>query len=137
MEDSFFFFYFFILYLYMYHVAIPTYNRYDVIYKKTLSTLLSGGIDYKNIFIFVANTEQKKLYEDQLPEKCYNKIIVGKLGIAKQRIFIRNYFKEGEYVVSIDDDVEQLLKLNDNKLVVIKDINSFFLKLMRNALLVF
>lgn len=112
----------------MYNVAIPTYNRSDVIYKKTISTLLNGGIDYKNIYIFVANEEQRKLYEKELPNNCYNKIIIGKLGISKQRTFIRYYFKEGEYVVSIDDDVEQLLELKNNKLVQVKDIHSFFLK---------
>ena len=73
----------------MYNVAIPTYNRSDVIYKKTISTLLNGGIDYKNIYIFVANEEQRKLYEKELPNNCYNKIIIGKLGISKQRTFIR------------------------------------------------
>ena len=112
----------------MYSIAIPTYNRSDIIYKKTITTLLNGGIDYKTIFIFVANKEEYKIYEETLPPKSYNKIIIGKIGIAKQRTFIRNYFKEGDYVVSIDDDVEDLLKLKNNKLIKIKDIHTFFLK---------
>jgi len=122
------FYFIFTFYMYMYSVAIPTYNRSDIIYKKTLSTLLNGGVNYKNIFIFVANKIEYQKYEEVLPKECYNKIIIGKIGIAKQRTFIRNYFKEGEYVVSIDDDVEEVLQLKNNKLAKIKDLHTFFMK---------
>ena len=50
-------------------------------------------------------------------------MIVGKLGITNQRKFIKNYFKEGDQVVSIDDDVEGIFKLvgdNPYKLVETK-----------------
>ena len=107
----------------MYVVAIPTYNRADVITRKTLKTLLDGGVDSKNIFLFVANITQKKMYEDIHPN-----IIVGKIGITAQRIFIQRYFKQGQHVVEIDDDVEGLFKLQKDKLVPIKDLHSFFLE---------
>ena len=116
---------FFIAILYMYVIAIPTYNRSDVIFRKTITTLLNGGINYKHIFIFVANAKEKNTYAAALPDY---KIIVGKLGIANQRIFIRNFFKPGQYVVSIDDDIEQVLTLHKDKLAPIKDLHSFFLK---------
>ena len=45
-----------------YVVAIPTYNRQDVVFKKTLSTLLNGGVPKSRIYIFVANKEQEKLF---------------------------------------------------------------------------
>lgn len=120
--------FFYIYLLYMYVIAIPTYNRSDVIFQKTITTLLNGGIHYKHIFIFVANAKEKITYAAALPDKSYHQIIVGKLGIANQRIFIRNFFKPGQYVVSIDDDIEQLLTLHKDKLAPIKDIHSFFLK---------
>jgi len=95
-----------------YVVAIPTYNRQDVVFKKTISTLLNGGVSKSKIYVFVANKEQEKLYEDALPKNSYNKIVVGVKGIANQRKFIANYFPKGQYVVSLDDDVEefQILK---------------------------
>jgi len=101
------------------YIAIPTYKRHDILERKTLATLERGGISPSQIYIFVANDSEKKLYET-IPSSKYHKIIVGKLGIANQRIFIKNYFKEGEYVVSIDDDVEGLYQLSGDKLKEIK-----------------
>jgi hypothetical protein len=97
------------------YIAIPTYNRSDVLERKTLTTLLKGGIEPKQIYIFVANQKEKKIYEDAIPRDKYNQMIVGKLGITNQRKFIKNYFKEGDQVVSIDDDVEGIFKLVGNK----------------------
>ena len=108
------------------YIAIPTYKRHDILERKTLSTLERGGISPSQIYIFVANEAEKKLYE-AIPSSKYHKIIVGKLGIANQRIFIKNYFKEGEYVVSIDDDVEGLYQLSGDKLKEIK-VKPFFEK---------
>jgi hypothetical protein len=124
-----------------YVVAIPTYNRQDVVFKKTISTLLNGGVSKSHIYIFVANKEQEKLYEEALPKNSYHKIVVGKKGIANQRKFIANYFKEGQYVISMDDDVEEFQtlkgtkktktmkkgKIANDKLVKIKDVNQFFI----------
>lgn len=114
----------FLLPYYMY-IAIPTYNRSDVIEKKTLATLLEGGIKPSQIYIFVANETEKELYK-QIPASKYNKIVVGELGIANQRNFIKHYFKEGDHVVSIDDDVEGLYKLTNKRLTRVKDVATFF-----------
>jgi hypothetical protein len=70
----------------MYVVAIPSYNRFDVIAQKTLHTLLSGGVKKSNIYIFVANKEQKVLYESHVPKSMYREIVVGKIGIANQLV---------------------------------------------------
>jgi|Laugresbdmm110sn_2_1035109.scaffolds.fasta_scaffold01053_4 hypothetical protein len=110
-----------------YVVAIPTYNRSDVITSKTLNTLKEGNVDRKRIFLFVANKEEERKYMEKVPKTLYNEIIVGKIGITKQRIFISQHFKEGQYIVSIDDDVEELLILKgSDKLIKIKDIDDFF-----------
>jgi len=112
-----------------YVVAIPTYNRHLIISEKTLKTLKDGGVSKNNIYIFVANKSQEKLYEEFVPKSLYNKIIVGKLGISNQRKFISRYFDEGQYIVSIDDDVEELLMLKTaDKLVKLTNINKFFIE---------
>lgn len=124
-----------------YVVAIPTYNRQDVVFKKTISTLLKGGVSSTHIYLFVANKEQERLYEDAVPKDSYNKIVVGKKGITNQRKFIAKYFEEGQYVISMDDDVEEFLmlkstrrsitqkkrKLTDDKLVKMANVHKFFM----------
>ena len=107
-------------------IAIPTYNRSDILERKTLTTLLDGGIDPSQIYIFVANESEKKKYEEAIPSTKYHRIIVGEKGIARQRIFIKNYFKEGDYVVSIDDDIEGLFRLSGEKLTHMKQVKPFF-----------
>jgi hypothetical protein len=111
-----------------YVVAIPTYNRYDVLDKKTLKTLIDGNVNKNRIFLFVANKEQYKLYEEAIPKNMYNQIIIGKKGITNQRKFIAKYFPEGQYVISMDDDVEQFEILKGEKLVKLKDVDQFFIQ---------
>jgi hypothetical protein len=109
-----------------YVVAVPSYNRPDVISEKTLKTLKDGGVPKSAIHIFVANKAEEKLYETAVPKELYNKIVVGKIGISNQRKFIVKYFSEGKYVVSIDDDVERLEILRGEKLAHLKDVDGFF-----------
>lgn len=110
-----------------YVVAIPTYNRAKEVVSKTLATLLNGKVSKDRIHIFVANKEQEKLYEETVPKTMYHKIVVGKLGITNQRKFISKYFPKNQYIVSMDDDVEELLMMkNPETLVKIKDVDKFF-----------
>lgn len=96
-----------------YVIAIPSYQRPECLKNKTLKFLKECKIDKKKIDIFVANQEEKVLYEKILP-KYYNKIIIAEKGLINARNFISNYYPENKKIVSIDDDVEQsLLKLKD------------------------
>jgi hypothetical protein len=104
----------------MYHIAIPSYNRAEILIKKTLHTL--RNIPNHIITIFVANDEEYIFYSNII--KDY-KIVIGKLGITQQRIFIKNYYEEGQYVVSIDDDIEEIYTLDGDKLTPLLDINLF------------
>ena len=104
-----------------YVVAIPSYNRPNEIIKKTLKTLADGGVSKERIFIFVANDEQAELYKP-----TGYKIVVGVLGIANQRVFISKYFPIGQYIISLDDDVEELQTLHESKLVKLTDLHTFF-----------
>lgn len=111
-----------------YVIAIPTYNRVNEVVKKTLNTLKQGGVSANQIYLFVANKQQYSLYEQNVPKELYYEIVIGKKGITNQRIFISHYFKEGQYVVSMDDDVEQFDILKGDKLAKMKDVNKFFLE---------
>jgi hypothetical protein len=109
-----------------YVIAIPTYNRVEEVVYKTLDTLKRGNINKNRIYLFVANKSQYDLYNENVPKNLYGKIIIGKKGITNQRIFISQYFKEGQYVISMDDDVERFEILKGEKLVELKNIDAFF-----------
>jgi hypothetical protein len=110
-----------------YIVAIPTYNRESTITSKTLLSLRQGCVDSNKIYIFVADRDQYDKYESVIPRDLYNEIIVGELGINNQRKFITNYFPENQYIVSIDDDVEELLRLQGDELIRVENLDQFFL----------
>uniref|UniRef100_A0A6C0LKJ8 TET-Associated Glycosyltransferase domain-containing protein n=1 Tax=viral metagenome TaxID=1070528 RepID=A0A6C0LKJ8_9ZZZZ len=110
-----------------YIVAIPTYNRVKELVNKSLKTLNRGKVNSNKIYIFVANKEQEQLYKDAVPKSMYHKIVVGKVGIANQRKFISKYFPEKQYIVSMDDDVEELEMMTaPDKLVKITNLDKFF-----------
>jgi len=111
-----------------YVVAIPSYNREEVIVKKSLKTLKDGGVPSSKIHIFLANEEEREKYEKAVPKDLYGKLVVGVKGITQQRKFIVKYFPEGQYVISIDDDVERLEKLQGGKLAKVRDVDGFFKK---------
>ena len=101
-----------------YVIAIPSYNRYDTIKKKTLKMLIQNNIPSSIITIFVANSEQKLLYEKDLGN--YYKIVIGVLGMANIRNFITDYYEEGQHVVFIDDDITSIKLGNFTGLTVTK-----------------
>ena len=111
----------------MYKIAIPTYKRYNV---KTLNLPLK----YELVYIFVANHEEKEIYEKTLPKDKYKEIIVGELGITNQRNFIRNYFNDGENIVSIDDDIEKVVKWDGEKgHTIVEDLDELFVNSFKAA----
>jgi hypothetical protein len=111
-----------------YLIAIPTYNRFKEIQNKTLKTLKEANIDKSKIYIFVANQEEFDLYSKNVPTELYYKIIIGEKGIVNQRNFISNYFEKEQYIISMDDDIEELQILENNKLIKLENINDFFIK---------
>jgi len=115
-----------------YIIAIPSYKRWIELSKKTLPTLKRSKINKNKIYIFVANKTEEKLYKKYLDPNTYGKIIVGKKGLVQQRKFISQYFPEGKMIVSLDDDIQKIIRLNhNNKLTELKQLDSFFQKAFR------
>ena len=96
-----------------YKIVVPTYQRYTFVKEKTLSFLERQNIPKENIYIFVANKEEDKKYLEELR------------GIGQQRNYIeQEYFDEGTYIVSMDDDIEDvMIKNTGNKL---KSVHNFY-----------
>lgn len=91
-----------------YVIAIPSYKRPDTLKNQTLRVLKEQKMDPIKIHIFVADKEQKKEYENVIDKKDYHKMIIGKPGIKNIRNFMAQYFKEGQYIVYIDDDIYKI-----------------------------
>ena len=110
----------------MYQIAIPSYQRPNILKKKTIKLLEKYNIDSNIITIFVANQEEYNIYVQAFPNL---KIIIGEIGINNQRNFIRNYFNVGDLVLSIDDDIEDVLEFKNEKLLEpIENLNTFIIE---------
>lgn len=89
-------------------VAIPSYDRPKELNKKTLSMLSDNNISKNIITVFVANTEQKKIYEEEIGSDY--KVVVGVKGMTNIRNFMTNYYTSGKKILFIDDDISRIVK---------------------------
>jgi hypothetical protein len=104
-----------------------------VLLYKTLNFLERNSIDPKLIHIFIVEEDQEDYNQilgvhlmgfhphttglkgrSPYPSEWYAalRIIVGVKGLVKQREFIDNYFDEGVNIVSIDDDIQDIIFAN-------------------------
>lgn len=104
-------------------VCIPSYLRPTICAKKTLKTLLSGGVSEDKIIVFVASTDEEIAYK---AAGITVKIVVGVPGLVAQRQFIQQQFPIGHLIVFMDDDLTQIKRLNDLKLAKVTDIPALF-----------
>ena len=102
-------------------IAIPSYQREQILKDKTLALLERHEIPSDRIDIFVANQEEYQRYQDVLPS--YN-IIIGALGITAIRNFITNYYVLEQPIVQMDDDIDEIYELTDDELKPTEDIGS-------------
>jgi hypothetical protein len=93
------------------NIVIPTYDRSDNF--KTIKFLKDNDIPDEWVNIFLANEEEKQKYISKIGENKYN-WVVGVLGICNQRNFITDYFNEDEIIISMDDDITDIVH-KDNK----------------------
>ena len=98
--------------------VIPSYNRSNIIKTHTLKILEKYNIPKKQIYIFVSDNKQYDDYKNSLGDD-YN-IIIGKLGLHNQRNFITNYFKEGQHILNMDDDIKKLCILKNG---ILEELN--------------
>ena len=114
-----------------YRIAIPSYNRPEIIKTKTLALLESYNIPFENIDLFLENDEQYEKYLNTLNEDKYqsiNAIITYTKGIGLKRNYIRwHYYTNTNYtyVFCIDDDIDEVCeKVDDKKIKKVDDLDS-------------
>lgn len=104
-------------------IAVPSYNRAQIVKDKTLATLLRYNVEPENVTVFVADDDQYKQYKESLEGTPFTNIVVGVPRLPKQRNFIRKYYDEGTEVVQCDDDIDDIIRRVDEKNIEpIKDI---------------
>lgn len=103
-----------------YVVAIPSYKRAELLVECTLSTLQAMKVPASRIHVFVANRSEYNTYDKVLPRKMYHKLVLGVVGLGKQRTFISQYFPENTHILHMDDDVKKMLTHTN---AVICDLN--------------
>ena len=86
-------------------IVIPSYDRPTSI--QTINTLKKHNIDLSQIYLLLANDEEREKYSSQVPSEV--NIVVGVKGISEQRNFISNYFDENEILISMDDDIKEFI----------------------------
>ena len=94
--------------MYDFIVCVPSYKRAETCRDKTLTMLRNNNIDKSIINVFVANKTEHDKYKEILDKDTYGNLIVGKKGLIQQRSFIQKYYKEGQKILFLDDDVESV-----------------------------
>ena len=96
----------------MYQIAIPTLSRVNILQTQTIKTLLHHNISKSQITIFCIDKEYndyKNIFHD------YN-VVVGYLGLIKQKEFIESYFPVDTNILYLDDDIQEIDLDNFNSL---------------------
>jgi hypothetical protein len=106
----------------MFSIAIPSYNRFSILIKKTLPLLLSQTFNPSDIHVFVVE-EQEEQYKTAIHSMNANiKVIVGKHTLSAQRNFIIDYFPIGTHILFIDDDVSAIGRKNEDKIELVYNL---------------
>ena len=93
-------------------IAIPSYQRSDIIRTHTLAVLARYDIPHQLITVFVSDSDQYLEYRSVIPITI--QIIVGKLGLAEQRGCILDHFPIGTHIVMIDDDLSGFVERRED-----------------------
>ena len=110
-----------------FEIAIPSYNRANIIGKKTLKLLLDFEVPINKILIFVRDKEQQKEYQKELG-KCFRFHLTGQTGIDSTRNYLRQYYHESEFdgVFFIDDDITDFTELGNPISIPFMDLITYF-----------
>src|ERR1700686_558248 len=97
-------------------IAIPSYKRPEILKSKTLALLEQYGVYPGQVTIFVANEEEKSIYQKVLDDSQYVKqLVVGVPGMGAIRNFIQHHYKENTPILNMDDDLDMIHRRVDEK----------------------
>lgn len=106
-------------------VAIPSYQRPQTLRKKTLAWLYEGGhLRPSQVTLFVADRVEYESYAPLLADGLVGRIVVAVPGMGAVRRFISHFYREGERLLQVDDDLTRLVCAAGGKLVPFTDLTA-------------
>ena len=121
----------------MIQFAIPSYKRADLLLKKTLTLLELYNVEPSSISVFIdGNDPQEVLSYVSIAsglEQSFH-LIKGVKGLANQRNLIATHYPIGTQVIQMDDDVDSLQKMVEDKTIAnVKSAARYKLALLTKA----
>lgn len=98
-------------------IAIPTFERAECCFQNTFRLLIQLQNTFP-VYIFVTNDDEHAKYKNLInliTNFEYKFIVTNTIGLAQKRNFITNYFEEGQFIVQMDDDIEQISRMVDRQ----------------------
>ena len=109
-----------------FRIAIPTIARAETIKKKTINYLSKTDINFKEVDLFLSDGEELDAYKESLKEYPINFIVTNKKHVNTQRNFIVDYYKEGQLVLGIDDDIQSIeMRVSEKKTIPLLNLTEF------------
>lgn len=109
-----------------FRIAIPSISRAQTITTKTLNYLKQTDIDMSKVDVFLSNPKEEPEYRESLTDYPVNIIISNTNHVNTQRNFIVNYYKEGELILGIDDDIDLVAtKISDKHTTMLTSLVDF------------
>ena len=106
-----------------FQIAIPSYQRVKKLQNQTLTYLRSQSIDWSKVTIFLKDEEELLSYSKDL--SGLRLVVCNTKSLAEKRSFIRRYYPANEPILSMDDDIKNLLFLNPD-LELVPFVNRMF-----------
>lgn len=121
-----------------YSVAIPSYQRPEGLARKTLATLLAGGVPRSSITVYLHDHDPYLSgYRDVLDGLGIGYRVTPHRGIGPQRRQIVEDFPAGERLVSMDDDIKRVMRAvapsGKGALQPVTDLDSWFREMFDNT----
>ena len=95
-----------------YVIACRSYKRSNVFPQKTYRMLAHNGLTSR-LYIFVADKEEKHLYEQSLRDLPYKQIVIGEKGGANATRAICKFFPVGQRIIFVDDDLSRFFNFSE------------------------
>jgi hypothetical protein len=113
-------------------VCIPSFKRFENLKKKTLSYLTRHKFNNETVYIFVRNDDPQLKQYQSLMDDGYNVVVLNDVfGIGKTHNAITERFDEGEFVVELDDDINDIIDKDKNSILnfgLYSCPNTYFMK---------
>jgi hypothetical protein len=97
----------------MFKIAIPTFNRPELKTYKLACDIIGDD----NVFVFFHSQEDYAQYKQVIRHPI---ITNAERGVANNRNAILDFFEKDDNIVMMDDDIDKILKLKNNKLIELK-----------------